>query len=1158
MSIPCFNRHGIHILSWLLLIGLLSLPFGQEIQAQSTDLTSPTTEGIANDTPSSNALEARFIEQRLQALEANSSLTDEEKSALRERYQGTLDRLTQLQDFQQRTQRFRDAISQSPLRAAEIREALERRATTETEPVAPEPIAEDLDLKAIERLLAQQQAEIASLDAQLAEARKRIEELDQAPTTLRNRITQTRTELGRIDAELGEVTTFAAGPAPDDLAQASRWLLEAQRLALNAEQAMLDQQLLSLDARRELADAQLEQLSLDRQALQNRRARLQARADQLRRELAAEVSAETAAVERRTADAHPLIRHLAEDNGSLSQTISSMTEQLAAFRERQLALESDLERIDRDFRSARQRLEAAGLNQALGQALIDRRAQLPRAEELRRDADALATRLGEAALRQIRHEDELQSLYQLEAHVETLLGSLTTEERLQIADSVTDLAERRKALLERASDLGETHQKALADLEFTSQQLIIALKAYDDFLAERLLWVRSIPPITEQSLPQLLNAIRWLLDPTHWLESAAALGEAALRSVLLWLGLSLSALLLWRRRTIRRRIQELAKPLHRASRDRLVFSLEALGLTLISALPWPLALFTLGWQLQDGAIAGGFQAALGSALMQVAPALFYLTAFRALCLPDGVADRHFRWPGDQLQLLRRSFALTSVFLLPIGFVAAIMANQANPDFHATLGRLALSLLEIGLALLIAVLLHPSRGVLQALLARRPQGWAHRLRRIWYPLVVGIPLALAGITLAGYLYTSATLLGSLISQLWLVLGLVVLHQLIVRWLVLTRRSLTLQAALARRANLAAQRQSEQAEIPQTEETPITGEEESIDLASLDSQTRRLINTLILIGGAVGSWWIWADVLPALNLFEKVTLWTYSGSIDGVKQQIPVTLASLGQVLLILLLSVVAGKNLPALLEILLLKNSQISASGRYTLSTLTGYLIIAFAAIFVFSALGLSWGQMQWLVAALGVGIGFGLQEIVANFISGLIILFERPIRVGDIVTIGDTTGTVTKIRIRATTIRNYDRQELLVPNKEFITGRLLNWTLSDQVNRITLQVGVDYGGDTRKALQILAEVAAENPNVLEDPAPIISFEGFGDNALNLVLRCYLESLDHRLATITELHQSIDDRYREAGIGIAFPQRDVHLYTSEPLAVQLSRERRVPL
>jgi potassium efflux system protein len=193
-----------------------------------------------------------------------------------------------------------------------------------------------------------------------------------------------------------------------------------------------------------------------------------------------------------------------------------------------------------------------------------------------------------------------------------------------------------------------------------------------------------------------------------------------------------------------------------------------------------------------------------------------------------------------------------------------------------------------------------------------------------------------------------------------------------------------------------------------------------------------------------------------------------------------------------------------------------------------------------------------LVAALSVGLGFGLQEIVANFVSGIILLFEQPIRVGDIVTVDGTTGTVSKIRIRATTIVNYDRQELVIPNKTFITGQLINWTLSDTVNRVLITVGVSYGSDTRQAMELIRQAAHEQTNVLDDPAPIITFEAFGDNSLTLNLRAYLGDLDRRLATITELHQAILDKFREADIEISFPQRDVHLTTIEPLELKLRR------
>jgi potassium efflux system protein len=280
------------------------------------------------------------------------------------------------------------------------------------------------------------------------------------------------------------------------------------------------------------------------------------------------------------------------------------------------------------------------------------------------------------------------------------------------------------------------------------------------------------------------------------------------------------------------------------------------------------------------------------------------------------------------------------------------------------------------------------------------------------------------------------------------------------------------------------------------------------------------------------------------------------VEGEEKRLPVTLADLGLAILIVIVTFVGAKRLPALLEIVLLQRIEMTSGSRYATTTLSGYVIAATGAVLVFNTIGASWSQVQWLVAALSVGIGFGLQEIVANFISGLIILFERPIRVGDVVTVADTDGVVTKIRIRATTIRNWDRKELLVPNKEFITGKVINWSLSDQMTRVVIVVGVAYGSDVDKALALMKEAAEEDEHVLDDPKPVLSFEGFGDNSLTLILRAYLSSLDYRIPTITALHKAINRKFAQAGIVIAFPQRDLHMDTQEPLRISIEDARQV--
>ncbi len=175
---------------------------------------------------------------------------------------------------------------------------------------------------------------------------------------------------------------------------------------------------------------------------------------------------------------------------------------------------------------------------------------------------------------------------------------------------------------------------------------------------------------------------------------------------------------------------------------------------------------------------------------------------------------------------------------------------------------------------------------------------------------------------------------------------------------------------------------------------------------------------------------------------------------------------------------------------------------------------------------------------------------MANFICGLIVLFERPFRVGDTVTIGDVSGTVARIRIRATTIIDWDRKELIVPNKEFIVGRLINWSLSDNRIRIRIPVGVAYGSDTQLATELLVQAARKNPHVLSEPAADAIFKGFGDNSLNFELRVYINGIENWWSMQHELNVTIDTAFKKAGVTIAFPQRDVHLDATNPLEVRV--------
>jgi len=419
------------------------------------------------------------------------------------------------------------------------------------------------------------------------------------------------------------------------------------------------------------------------------------------------------------------------------------------------------------------------------------------------------------------------------------------------------------------------------------------------------------------------------------------------------------------------------------------------------------------------------------------------------------------------------------------------------------------------------------------------------------------LVLGLFSLMGYRYVAGALTALLLETVWLAVELVFIAGLAKRWLLVTRRRLAYEAAVERRQSLAREQRAKSGSRSGDGAASFEPEEPEVDVLDLSDRSRKLVNTAILLYGLFGLWMIWSDFFPALGILDQVTLWHHRVMVDGQEQLLPVTLASVGLALIYLAITVILAKQLPAVLEIILLQYSEMSAGSRYTITTLTNYAIVTTGLVLVLTTVGADWSQVQWLVAALGVGIGFGLQEIVANFISGIIILFERPIRIGDVVTVGDTDGVVSRIRSRATTIRNWDGKELLVPNKEFITGRLLNWSLSDQATRIIISVGIAYGSNVRQAMHLLEEAARENENVLDDPPPSVIFETFGDNSLGLLLRCFVDSVDVRYPTVSALNAGINEKFNAAGIVIAFPQRDLHLDTARPLQVELQLKDQAP-
>jgi small-conductance mechanosensitive channel len=199
-----------------------------------------------------------------------------------------------------------------------------------------------------------------------------------------------------------------------------------------------------------------------------------------------------------------------------------------------------------------------------------------------------------------------------------------------------------------------------------------------------------------------------------------------------------------------------------------------------------------------------------------------------------------------------------------------------------------------------------------------------------------------------------------------------------------------------------------------------------------------------------------------------------------------------------------------------------------------------------SAAGIDLSKFALLAGALGVGIGFGLQNIVNNFISGLILIFERPIQIGDVIELSELRGTVNRIGIRSSTIRTFSGAEVIVPNANLISNEVVNWTLSDKMRRIEIPVGVAYGSDPNQVLGILKTLARNHESVLKVPEPFVLFRGFGDSSLDFELRFWTGDFNTWMELQTQVTLLVHDALKGAGIEIPFPQRDLHIKSSDML------------
>lgn len=261
--------------------------------------------------------------------------------------------------------------------------------------------------------------------------------------------------------------------------------------------------------------------------------------------------------------------------------------------------------------------------------------------------------------------------------------------------------------------------------------------------------------------------------------------------------------------------------------------------------------------------------------------------------------------------------------------------------------------------------------------------------------------------------------------------------------------------------------------------------------------------------------------------------------------PITVSSIIMFFLVLLLFQIGSRLFQRFILEKILRRMKIETGTHFTMTRTLHYVVMVIGAIVAFQFIGVDLSGLAVIFGLLSVGIGFGLQNVTSNFVAGLILLFERPIQIGDRVTVGDTEGDVEAINIRSTMIRTLNNISIIVPNSEFVANRVINWSHGDTRIRLDMEVGVSYNSNLDDVLKALNEVAAENPNILKDPQPDVLLKSFGDSSWNMVLRGWIKHPHKHYLIRSEINKAIVKKFREMKIEIPFPQRDLHIKENPP-------------
>ncbi len=1017
---------------------------------------------------------------------------------------------------------------------------------------------------------------IAQLEQQLISLRTQIEaeekELQQKERQIENRtvrLGELAKETVELEKRMGDAKKQVASLGTEELST------RVQSIEQQARVRCLEQQLVTTKAERRRLEEVAPLLPLQRdlinRTLNTRKKQLvswQTAVDKWRKDESLRQAAEA----RRVADeSHPALKSAAEVNAEIAESRIKTAADIERIGKMIEQLHAKSKHFDEAFETLRSKVEHAGATSSTGLLLQKQRGELPKPEEFAKrvaivETEMPATHLQLTEWKQMRRDvsdpDEAANLM-----VESLAASVRQYDHDNVVSVVARLLRDRRDLLDNAIADEESLLRNLNELELINQSVETQVDEFRQFLDQRVLWIRSSDAIAAKDLREAYKGFASLMAPSKWIEVAQVFAGDMLRRpvIMVFLASSFLLLLLFHAQMLAA-VRRLSQPPEPGTEASFLRYAAAFGITVFLSVRWPLLLLAAGCRLRMASGSTEWTQAVGDACVTTVLFLWACSMVRELSRREGVGERVFKWSPTALAKVRNVVDLTVFVGTPVFALLQLTQFSEVAEMRSLQRLLFISILAF-VGLQIGWLVRPWGPFMLCLQREDSTSMTYRLRHPIWLAVTGAPIAFAILSLVGYHFSAYHLSGRLAETGIALVAIIVMYSLAICWLEVNgfNRALAKQIAA----------EEEQAKSLDVLSTPLNSDDDDTDsdtLAPIDLQ--ETVNSEfcdLLRWGSVmllicGGWIIWSDVLPALRVLDRVVLWTNIETIaetvvdrQGYQsvvmtdRSVPTTLTDAIAAILVIMATMMIGRRLPSVLALTVLDRLPLESGTHQAVSILVRYAATIAGILFACQVIRLSWSSVQWLAAAMTVGLGFGLQEIFANLVSGLIILFERPIRVGDMVTVGDLTGNVSRMQMRATTITDFDRREMIVPNKKFITDNVINWTLSDPISRIVLPVGVAFGTDVAHVQRILLKIAERNPSVMKEPAPSTLFKGFAESTLDIRLHVFIPKRDVYTVVLNELNSAIVTELRRAGIDIAFPQRDLHIKSVQSLAALMPRE-----